>query len=199
MSSLLLLLLSQVGSAPSGVNAKIHFSTPPQVQSGFESCQDPPVQQGFDVTKYLGVWYEITKLPFVEEEGGCCITANYTLKSDGHVKVDNRLHHGGINGSLQQAVGDAHAPDPSVPAKLAVTFGAPIEAPYWVLSTDYSSYALVFSCTNLVVYRFEYAWILSRTPIMDPALKQRLLARFRTFGVDTSAFVDTMQEGCKYY
>jgi len=127
------------------------------------------------------------------------ITANYTLKSDGHVKVDNRLHYGGINGSLQQAVGDAYAPDPSVPAKLAVTFGAPIEAPYWVLSTDYSSYALVFSCTNLVVYRFEYAWILSRTPIMDPALKQRLLARFRTFGVDTSAFVDTMQEGCKYY
>jgi len=63
--------------------------------------------------------------------------------------LDNRLHYGGINGTLQQAIGDAYAPDPSVPGyKLAVTFHTPIEAPCWVLATDHTSYTMVFSCTD---------------------------------------------------
>ena len=43
--------------------------------------------------------------------------------------------------------------------------------PFWgnydLLETDYDSYAVIYSCTNLLggLYRTEYAFVLSREPI----------------------------------
>lgn len=40
--------------------------------------------------------------------------------------------------------------------KLTVTFPSlplPIDAPYWVLDSDYKSYAVVWSCTNFGVFK----------------------------------------------
>ena len=39
--------------------------------------------------QYSGVWYEITKIFFVPLVGETCIQANYSVKSDGHIKVVN--------------------------------------------------------------------------------------------------------------
>jgi len=167
-------------------------------QSGFGECPKVPTQANFEPSKYLGVWYEITKLPFVTEAGGYCITANYTLKANGRINVDNRLHKGSVDGPLDQAIGEAYIADPKEPAKLSVSFGF-VAAPYWVLATDYTSYAMVLSCTNFFGYRLEYAWILSRTPTIEPSLKAALLSKFKAATVDPAQFIDTVQEGCKYY
>ena len=40
--------------------------------------------------QYLGGWYEMYRFPAVFESGQICNTANYTLKADGHIKVDNQ-------------------------------------------------------------------------------------------------------------
>ena len=43
--------------------------------------------------------------------------------------------------------------------------------PFWgnydLLETDYDSYAIIYSCTNLLggLYRTEYAFVLSREPV----------------------------------
>ena len=39
--------------------------------------------------QYLGVWYEVYKFPDIFELGQRCVSANYTLKDDGHIRVDN--------------------------------------------------------------------------------------------------------------
>ncbi|XP_043347772.1 apolipoprotein D isoform X1 [Dermochelys coriacea] len=52
-------------------------------------CPDPPVQENFDVTKYVGKWYEIEKLP-ASFERGICIKANYSLEENGKIKVINQ-------------------------------------------------------------------------------------------------------------
>eukprot|EP01088_Endostelium_zonatum_P002180 TRINITY_DN12652_c0_g1_i1.p1 TRINITY_DN12652_c0_g1~~TRINITY_DN12652_c0_g1_i1.p1 ORF type:complete len:185 (+),score=37.48 TRINITY_DN12652_c0_g1_i1:41-595(+) len=161
-------------------------------QSGFKQCQEPAVQPNFIPSKYLGKWYEITKLPFSIEQGDC-ISANYSIRGDGHIKVYNCERPNGGN-SHECATGDATIVSN---AKLAVTFGFdPISAPYWVIETDYSQYALVFSCVNILGYRFEYAWILSRTRTIPESLTNRLLDKFQSIGVEKSAFIPTNQLGC---
>ncbi|KAK1884838.1 Apolipoprotein D [Dissostichus eleginoides] len=54
----------------------------------FGKCPRPPVQQDFNVAKYMGTWYEIEKLPALFEKGKCN-QATYSLLSDGTVKVHN--------------------------------------------------------------------------------------------------------------
>ncbi|EDK97749.1 apolipoprotein D [Mus musculus] len=52
-------------------------------------CPSPPVQENFDVKKYLGRWYEIEKIPASFEKGNC-IQANYSLMENGNIEVLNK-------------------------------------------------------------------------------------------------------------
>ncbi|PWA18126.1 hypothetical protein CCH79_00003992 [Gambusia affinis] len=62
----------------------------------------------------------------------------------------------------------------SCPSIVPEKAGVPIAtitpySPYWVLTTDYTSLAVVFSCTDILrLFRFEYAWILSRSRFPPP-------------------------------
>uniref|UniRef100_A0A8C9Y163 Apolipoprotein D n=1 Tax=Sander lucioperca TaxID=283035 RepID=A0A8C9Y163_SANLU len=111
-------------------------------------CQQPSVQEDFDVTRYMGTWYEIEKLPAIFERGKCN-QATYSLLADGTVKVHNSELL--PNGKINSIEGVAKVKNSSQPAILTVSFfkGVP-DGPYWVLSTDYQSYSLVYSCFRLV-------------------------------------------------
>ena len=45
---------------------------------------------GFDVNNYLGKWYEIARLDHSFERGLDQVTAEYSLRDDGGIKVINR-------------------------------------------------------------------------------------------------------------
>ena len=40
--------------------------------------------------QYLGLWYEIARTENIWEIGLKCVTANYTLRPDGIIRVDNK-------------------------------------------------------------------------------------------------------------
>ena len=44
----------------------------------------------FDLTRYLGKWYEIARLDHSFERGLNKVTAEYSMRDDGGVKVINR-------------------------------------------------------------------------------------------------------------
>merc|ERR1711946_104011 len=50
--------------------------------------------------------------------------------------------------------------------KLGVTFTSfeysPTDSPYWVLGTDYTSYAVVWSCSDFGLFNTQLLWILTR-------------------------------------
>eukprot|EP01124_Arcella_intermedia_P032252 TRINITY_DN748_c0_g1_i1.p1 TRINITY_DN748_c0_g1~~TRINITY_DN748_c0_g1_i1.p1 ORF type:complete len:189 (+),score=18.18 TRINITY_DN748_c0_g1_i1:92-658(+) len=169
-------------------------------QSDWGDCQRVNVKGDFNAGLYLGKWYDIAHMPFYEEENSACIVAQYEIKDDGHVKVNNSERVGGISGTYEEAIGDAYAPDPTQPAKLAVSFGGVgdlYRAPYWVVDTDYKTYSIVFSCTSLAgVYHLEYAWILSRTPTLPNSTITNLNAVWTSYGVNVQDFVYTQQVGC---
>ncbi|KAL6097585.1 apod [Pungitius sinensis] len=158
------------------------------------SCPTPEVQPDFNLSQYLGLWYEIEKLPAFFERG-TCIEANYTLNDDGTVRVLNsQLQDGEVN----VAEGTAVVLSETEPAKLGVRFSifSP-RGPYWVLSTDYTNYSVVYSCTGfLSVFHVDFAWILSRSrslPQQTVAQAKDLMTRQN---IEVCKMKATNQTGC---
>ncbi|XP_047446302.1 apolipoprotein D-like [Mugil cephalus] len=153
-------------------------------------CPRPAVQSDFDAAKYLGRWYEIQRLPHTFQKGECS-TATYSLKSPGVIGVLNRelLDDGTINALTGSAKSS------SEPAKLLVSFfeNSP-PAPYWVLSTDYDNYALVYSCTDLGLIHLEFAWILSREPSLPEETIEELHSTLSSIGVRVDKLLTTNQD-----
>ncbi|CAN9506064.1 unnamed protein product [Ophioblennius macclurei] len=158
-------------------------------------CPKPPVQEEFNVEKYMGTWYELEKLPAVFEKGKCN-QATYSLLSDGTVKVHNQeiLSDGKIN-SIE---GVAKVKDSAQPAILAVSFfkNSP-DAPYWVLSTDYQSNALVYSCVDyLGIFHVDFAWILARARVLPEVVLGSLREKLTAAGVNLNRLTVSNQTGC---
>jgi len=55
------------------------------------NCPNNPIVTNFQVSDYLGVWYEIYRYEQEFQVGGDCVTAEYNLNSDGNVDVLNSM------------------------------------------------------------------------------------------------------------
>ncbi|XP_061776797.1 apolipoprotein D-like [Nerophis ophidion] len=155
-------------------------------------CPKPTVQENFDTARYLGKWYEIQRLPQSFQKGQCC-TAAYSLKSPGVVGVLNSELL--ADGRISSITGSATAKDPSEPAKLQVSFFEDTPpGPYWVLASDYSNYALVYSCTDFGVAHVDSAWILSRRPTIAEETLEELQSTLMSIGVRVDKLLSTNQD-----
>ncbi|KAL1006541.1 hypothetical protein UPYG_G00073620 [Umbra pygmaea] len=157
-------------------------------------CPIPSVQPNFDLQKYLGTWYEIAKLP-VATARGKCIKADYTLRGDGTISVLNSRFY---KDKVRIAEGTAVIQDPNNPAKLGVSFSyfAPY-SPYWVVSTDYVSGAVVYSCTDVFrIFHVDYAWIMGRSRFLPADTVEYARELLAKENIDTFMMSVTDQTGC---
>lgn len=138
-----------------------------------------------DLSRYVGKWYEIARLPNrFQKKCADSVTANYTLRSDGSIQVVNRCRT--ASGEFTTATGKAKIADKKTNAKLKVTFFWPFYGKYWILDLGQNyEYAVIGEPGR------DYLWILSRTPQMDEALYQRLLAKMQARGFDTTRMIKT--------
>ncbi len=150
--------------------------------------------QSVDLNRYIGKWYEIAKYPNrFQKQCVANTTAVYSLKDNGRIEVLNSCRT--QNGETDKATGDAKIVDKTTNAKLKVRF-APgflsflpmIWGDYWIidLEKDYK-YAVVGTPSR------DYLWILSRTPELDEATYQEILARIKEQGFDTGKLVKSPQ------
>ncbi|WP_353111568.1 lipocalin family protein [Microbacterium sp.] len=148
-----------------------------------------------ELGRYLGLWYEIGRLPLrFEDDGARDVTADYSLQDDGTVRVDNRCLD--EDGKPTQAVGQA-VPDKEHPGRLTVTFlpealrWIPFTtADYWVLRIgDAYEHALVGTPDH------KHLWLLSRTPQVPEAVEEAFLDTAREQGFDLGAWIRPSQSG----
>jgi len=142
-----------------------------------------------DLGRYVGRWYEIASFSQRFQRGCVATTANYTLRDDGRIRVENECRDGSFDGELRRAEGVAWLADPhGSPAKLKVQFFWPFRGDYWIIELDPEyRYAVVGHPSR------DYLWILSRTPTLDPPVYETLLARIEAHGYDLERLNRTPQ------
>jgi apolipoprotein D and lipocalin family protein len=126
-----------------------------------KSAQDLVTVRKVDINKYVGLWYEIARIPNRFQKK--CMqntTAQYSLREDGKIEVINRCLKS--NGETDEIKGIAKIADPETNAKLKVSFvrflGISLFwADYWIidLAEDYQ-WAVVGTPSR------KYGWILAR-------------------------------------
>ena len=149
---------------------------------------DLPVVKSVDLQRYSGTWYEIMRLPNSFESGLTCVTANYSIKENGDIKVLNSGRKIGDTSVVKTATGTAWVPDPSEPTKLKVRFFWPFAGKYWILALDENyQHVMIGEPTR------EYLWILSRTPSLEQSTLDALLAQAKSQGFDITKLERTGQ------
>jgi len=145
------------------------------------------VVQSVDLSRYVGRWYEISRLPNgFQKKCADLVTANYTLRADGKIEVINRCRK--ASGEYATAKGRAKIADKKTNAKLKVTFFWPFYGDYWILDLGPNyEYAVVGEPGR------KYLWILSRSPRMDETLYQQLLQKMASQGFNTEMMIRTSQ------
>ena len=142
----------------------------------------------FDLNRYLGKWYEIARIENRFERGTEQVSAVYSLREDGKVKVFNRGYDP-VKKEWKSAEGKAKfAGDPNLGA-LAVSFFGPFYGGYTVFDLDREGYSWAMVAGN----SRDYFWVLARKPQMDSALFARLMAEAHAKGFDTTRVMKTRQ------
>ncbi len=141
-----------------------------------------------DLERYAGKWYEIASYPQSFQKRCHCTTATYTPSPKGFVIVENRCNRDSASGKPTSIKGKAFVVPGTGNAKLSVQFFWPFTGKYWIidLADDYS-YAVVSHPSR------KNLWILSRTPRMDAAVYENILARVKAKGLDPAKLKLTEQ------
>jgi apolipoprotein D and lipocalin family protein len=138
----------------------------------------------FKLDKYLGKWYEIARLDHPFERGLTRVTADYSLRDDGGLRVINR-GYSAKEKTWKEAEGNAYFVKGSDQGYLKVSFFGPFYGSYIVFELDHENYQYSLVCGP----DKSYLWILARGPKIKENIKDILIAKAASLGFDTSKLI----------
>lgn len=155
--------------------------------------KNPPITVKYvDLKKYVGLWYEVAKIPNSFQDQ--CIkntTAKYTLTEDGEIKVTNSCID--EDGEVDEANGVVRVIDKKSNAKLEVSFVSflgwrPFWGDYWIIGLDENYQWAIVGTPNR-----KYGWVLSRTPKLDEATMNKIFQILKDQGYNLKQFEMSLQ------
>lgn len=138
----------------------------------------------FELDSYLGTWYEVARLDHSFERGLEQVSATYSMRSDGGVKVLNK----GFDtekGEWSDAEGKAFFVREKDEAYLKVSFFGPFYGSYVVFELDKKNYQYAFISGDSE----KYLWFLSRTPVVSDELKNHFIEKAKSLGFPTDQLI----------
>lgn len=137
----------------------------------------------FDKDKYLGKWYEIARKDYRFERNLKNVTAEYSFREDGKIKVLNKDFNTQKN-KASEVEGKAKFRGADTVAALKVSFFGPFYSGYNVIAIDKDyKYAMVAG------KNFKYLWLLSREPSMPENIKNDYLQTAWSLGFKTTDLI----------
>lgn len=142
-----------------------------------------PVED-FNLSSYLGKWYEIARLDHSFEKGLSNVSATYSLRKDGGVTVINR-GYSDTGKKWSTAEGKAYFVKSNNTGHLKVSFFEPFYSSYVIFELEKKEYQYAF----VSGYKNSYLWLLSRTPTIDEEIKNNFIEKARKIGFDTDTLI----------
>ncbi|XP_076303411.1 apolipoprotein D-like [Lasioglossum baleicum] len=163
-------------------------------------CPEYVPMANFDMSKFLGVWFEAERYFQLTEVVSRCVMANYTLAPDGKFRVSNEVTNRFtgikrvVEGEIKKAASKAEE------GKLVVKYTIPLtpETKYSVLETDYDSYAVLWSCAGIGPFHTQNAWVMTRERIAPGPTVQKAYSVLDKYKISRTFFVKTDQDDCAY-
>ena len=150
------------------------------VPAGVEPVAD------FSLERYLGKWYEIARLDHSFERGLSRVTAEYSLREDGGVRVLNR-GYSERDRAWKEAEGRGYFVKGPDKGFLKVSFFGPFYGSYIIIDLDHEHYRYALVCGP----DRSYLWILARDPGLDAETLDMLVAKAAALGFDTGRLIFT--------
>lgn len=144
--------------------------------------------KGFDAQRYMGTWYEIARLDHSFERGLINVSATYSLREDGGLRVLNRGFDPKGN-RWKEAEGRAYFVSGPDQGRLRVSFFRPFYGGYNILRLDERNYGYALICGN----NRSYLWILARQPNLPEPVMASLTQEAKNLGFDTQALIYVQQ------
>ena len=138
----------------------------------------------FRLERYLGRWYEIARLDHSFERGLSRVTADYSLRDDGGVRVLNRVYSEKEK-KWKEAEGKGYFVRGPDQGHLKVSFFGPFYGSYIVVELDREDYQYALVCGP----DKSYLWLLSRGTEMKGEVRDRLIAKAAALGFDTGRLI----------
>ncbi len=138
----------------------------------------------FKLERYLGKWYEIARLDHSFERGLSRVTAHYSLREDGSVRVINR-GYSEKEDKWKEAEGRAYFVNQLDQGYLKVSFFWPFYGSYIVFALDHEEYEYSLVCGP----NKSYLWILARRPEISEELKNKLVEKATMLGFLTEKLI----------
>jgi apolipoprotein D and lipocalin family protein len=145
--------------------------------------------ENFKLERYLGKWYEIARLDHSFERGLSRVTAEYSLRDDGGVKVVNR-GYSSKDRSWKHAEGMAYFVNSPNQGFLKVSFFGPFYGSYIIIELDQDHYQYALVCGP----NKSYLWILSREAQMNETIKKALVLTADALGFETAELIMVDQD-----
>lgn len=147
----------------------------------------PQPAKTVELDRYLGKWYEVARYDMRFEKGCEGVTAEYSKRPDGLIRVLNTCHQGAVDGPVKTSEGKAKIVDTTTNAKLKVSFFGPFYGDYWILDhADDYGWSIVGEGSG------RYLWLLSRK-LPTQADREALTARAKALGYDVGLLRPTKQ------
>jgi apolipoprotein D and lipocalin family protein len=130
-----------------------------------------------ELTKMMGRWYEVARLPNKTQHGCQAGTSDWTRTGEGF-SVVQACHRGSPDGPLAEWKAKARVADPVSNAKFKMSFfGGLISQEYWVLDQRSDEGWLI-----LATHDGNYLWLMSQKPTLPANIRAEAVARIKQLG-----------------
>jgi apolipoprotein D and lipocalin family protein len=138
----------------------------------------------FDTSRYLGKWYEIARLDHTFERGLNNVTAEYSMRDDGGLKVLNK-GYSIEDRKWKEIEGKAYFVNDQNTGHLKVSFFGPFYSSYVVFDLDKVNYQYAF----VAGYNKSYLWLLSRSPTVSDEITEHFIRKASELGFNTDGLI----------
>ncbi|XP_021946527.1 apolipoprotein D [Folsomia candida] len=166
------------------------------------SCPPIPVMKNFSPDKFLGTWYEIERYYSDYQVNTKCNKIDFTYNPDGRIGI--------LTSAIQEKSGMPkvsyglanfeYGESARMTLSMTPTPGSPthLEFGYWILDTDYESYAVVYSCDDFCRGRqhSKSIWVLGRTALLPQQVIHRIYDKIKVLGLDPKRLIKVDQHQC---